>query len=361
MERVLEDRIHTIQEAEFGDGPIIYWMQRDARAHDNWALLYAQDLAIMEKKQLLVLYVLDHDNKDVISKRQTPFLLEGLSELSDELKKYQIGFQFYLGSPPKIVTTQAKNAAALVTDFNPLSYKQRWLKNIKIKAPIFEVDAHNCVPIWVASSKQEYGAYTLRPKIKKYLNSYLEEFPKLQKHPLPWKGKMISPKAQKKTFMMGGEKAAQKALSEFISKKLTRYGSKRNDPTEDAQSNLSPYLHFGMLSPARAALAAKKSSSHGKDEFLEELIIRRELSDNYCYYNKNYDSCKGFPEWATKTLNAHKKDKREYCYTKAQFEKAKTHDPLWNAAPNGNGTKGKNAWLYADVLGQKNTRMEQKP
>ncbi len=73
-------------------------------------------------------------------------------------------------------------------------------------------------------------------------------------------------------------------------------------------------------------------ASHIKDAFLEELIIRRELSDNFCFYNPRYDSFDGFPEWARKTLNEHRKDRRPYLYSLEQFETAQTHDKLWNAA-----------------------------
>ncbi len=65
---------------------------------------------------------------------------------------------------------------------------------------------------------------------------------------------------------------------------------------------------------------------------MEELIVRRELSDNFCFYNSDYDQFSGFPEWAQKTLNEHRGDKREFIYSLEQFEHGKTHDDLWNAA-----------------------------
>ncbi|MBN2520958.1 MAG: hypothetical protein JXB17_10665 [Bacteroidales bacterium] len=68
------------------------------------------------------------------------------------------------------------------------------------------------------------------------------------------------------------------------------------------------------------------------EAFLEELIVRKELSDNYCYYNVNYDSYEGFPEWAKQTLKIHRYDEREYVYELIDFESANTHDDLWNAA-----------------------------
>ncbi|MBP1734596.1 MAG: Deoxyribodipyrimidine photo-lyase photolyase (Photoreactivating enzyme), partial [Deltaproteobacteria bacterium] len=131
-----------------------------------------------------------------------------------------------------------------------------------------------------------------------------------------------------------GEKAAQSVLKRFIEGKLGRYDSDRNDPNKDGQSGLSPFLHFGHISAQRIALEVMKENAAGesRDAFLEELIIRRELSDNFCFYNDQYDSVGGFPEWAKKTLNQHGKDKRPYLYSLEDFEGAKTHDDLWNAA-----------------------------
>ncbi|MBN1298152.1 MAG: deoxyribodipyrimidine photolyase, partial [Actinobacteria bacterium] len=123
-------------------------------------------------------------------------------------------------------------------------------------------------------------------------------------------------------------------LENFIENGLNIYDTKRNDPNEPAQSNLSPYIHFGQISAQRVALEIIKMDidESKKETFLEELIIRRELSDNFCYYNPCYDSFEGFPAWARDSLDHHRPDKRDYIYTLEEFENAKTHDPLWNAA-----------------------------
>jgi deoxyribodipyrimidine photo-lyase len=98
---------------------------------------------------------------------------------------------------------------------------------------------------------------------------------------------------------------------------------------------MSPYLHFGQISPLFIALqthAAKGIKKQNKDAYLEELVVRRELSMNYCFYNPHYDSYSGLPDWAQKTLKAHRNDKREYIYSITELERARTHDPYWNAA-----------------------------
>ena len=95
---------------------------------------------------------------------------------------------------------------------------------------------------------------------------------------------------------------------------------------------MSPYLHFGQISPLYIALKVLETESLGKDSYIEQLIVRRELAYNFVYYNRNYDTIKCLPPWATATLNVHKRDKREYIYTLEEFENAETHDPYWNAA-----------------------------
>ena len=132
-------------------------------------------------------------------------------------------------------------------------------------------------------------------------------------------------------------------LETFIQKKLNRYNDQRNDPNEDGQSDLSPYLHFGQISAQYIALRVEKSSAPENDKvaFLEELIVRRELADNYCYYNPHYDSYEGFPDWAKQTLEEHTNDKREYLYSNEELENGKTHDEIWNTAQKEMVQKGK--------------------
>ena len=139
-----------------------------------------------------------------------------------------------------------------------------------------------------------------------------------------------------------GEDAALKKLS-TLSEVLQGYSSLRNDPNKKALSNMSPYFHFGHISAQRVALEIKNSEldSEDKNAFLEEMIVRRELSDNFCEYEPHYDYFEGFHKWAQETLNDHRDDKRDYLYTRDQFEESKTHDPLWNAAQNQMKLEGK--------------------
>lgn len=324
-------------------------MSRDQRVSDNWALLFAAELAKGERP-LAVVFCLVPEFLEA-TERQYGFMLRGLRELEQTLSRHHIPFFLLLGKPEEEIVTFAKqvNAGAVVTDFDPLRIKQTWKTAAAKHLPcaLFEVDAHNVVPCFVASPKLEFGAYTIRPKIHKQLRAFLTEFPKLPPQKIAWPHTYkpvdweavtsvlrIDRTVPEVTQFVPGEAAAQRALAAFCEERLPSYDAARNDPNADGQSGFSPYLHFGQLSAQRVALAASESAANSmnKAAFLEELIVRRELADNFCFYQPHYDSVAGFPNWARQTIDEHRKDKREYLYTLREFERAETHDALWNAA-----------------------------
>jgi len=346
-----EKRIRLLRNGNENNGPVIYWMSRDQRVHDNWALLFSQELALENKEELIVVFTLVPEFLGA-TLRQYDFMLKGMMEVEKELIKHNIPFIMLTGEPTfEICKFSKKNGASnLVTDFDPLKIKRKWKREVaaKINIPFYEVDAHNIVPCFYISHKQEFGAYTIRPKIHKNLPEFLDDFPKLKKmkssanfsaDTIDWKSVYNSLKVNEKVkpvdWLKTGGKEAHKTLKKFIEDKLNDYAQLRNDPNANALSNLSPYLHFGQISAQRVALIINGFGNHPSAEsFLEELIVRKELSDNFCFYNSNYDSFNGFPDWAKNTLNDHRKDEQEFVYTLKKFEAAKTHEDLWNAAQN---------------------------
>ncbi|XP_036332213.1 deoxyribodipyrimidine photo-lyase-like [Rhagoletis pomonella] len=284
------------------------------------------------------------------------FLLGGLEEVELECRELQIPFQLCLGSAveclPKVV--QSQNISAVVCDFTPLRVQTQWVEQVKAAlpadVPFTQVDAHNVVPLWVASDKQEYGARTIRGKINSKLSEFLTEFPPVIKHPynktimasskqVDWKAAEAFLRCERSVdaveWAKPGYSAACDQLKSFCTKRLRIFSEKRNDPTINALSGLSPWFHFGQISVQRCVLEVLRHKSKYKasvEAFCEEAIIRRELADNFCYYNEHYDSLKGLHAWAAKTLDDHRKDKRSPSYTLAEFEQARTHDDLWNAA-----------------------------
>lgn len=349
-DQIIAGRIRQIKEGKEVLGPVIYWMSRDQRVNDNWALLYSQELAQKNNVALVVAFCLVPDFLNATI-RHYDFMLEGLKEVEASLKKKNIPFVLLEGDPVEQLTAflSKHKAGKLVTDFDPLRPKRQWKEKLIecIDISVYEVDAHNIIPCWQASPKQEYGAYTIRPKIKKQILNYLDDFPLLEENKvslnseiaeIKWdqlKGKLkVNRDVKEINWLKPGEQAAQKTLELFLSEKFCRYAQEKNDPSKDALSNLSPYLHFGQISAQRVAMKASQAGVHNesKDSFLEELIVRRELSDNYCFYNPAYDDLKTLPNWAYTTLDKHRKDVRKTVYTLDKFETARTHDELWNAA-----------------------------
>lgn len=346
-----DSRIGTPTVQTSVNGPILYWMDREMRAHDNWALIRALALGHKNGQPVGVIYNLVAGYLGG-GARQHAFTLAGLRELETTFSKYGIPFAVVLTDDTVEDIAQfirAQKVGAVVTDMNPLRMNRKWKDGVakRIDVPMEIVDAHNVVPVWVTSEKQEFGARTIRPKIHKHLAEYLDVFPRLTKQTSVWRGFPKSDwhalekvktdeRAEPVTWLVPGEKAAKVMLKRFVASKLPGYSERRNDPNVEGVSDLSPYFHYGMLAPQRVALAVKESGAPlvDREAFIEEAVVRRELSDNYCYYNPEYDAVAGFPAWAQRTLDAHRANTREYTYTLRQFEAARTHDPVWNAAQN---------------------------
>ena len=132
----------------------------------------------------------------------------------------------------------------------------------------------------------------------------------------------------------GGTINAHIRLKKFVDEILPDYEAARNKPDRDGSSRLSAYLHFGFISPLEIALAVQNADApqSSKDAYLEELIVRRELSFNFTLRNPNYDSLAALPAWAQKTMREHIDDERPFTYTLEELENGETHDELWNAA-----------------------------
>jgi deoxyribodipyrimidine photo-lyase len=341
-------RVKNLKKGKPAQGPVLYWMSRDQRVNDNWALAYAIELAENAGESVMVVFSLT-DKFPGATWRQYDFMIRGLKKIEIQLNELNIPFSVLMGEPQTTVTgfIQANKISHLVMDFDPLIIKHAWqdsvIKLIEITSDV--VDAHNIVPCFVASDKEEFAASTFRPKITRLLPEFMDEYPPIIKQQANHKGKRIQWEAimiaiktnhavRPVEYLVPGEKGARVVFNKFLDHGITEYAVKRNDPNENHVSGLSPYLHFGHISAQRIALeiTVNIAKSENTETFLEELIVRKELADNFCYYNCNYDKIEGFKPWALNSLNEHVSDKREFVYTTEQFEEAKTHDALWNAA-----------------------------
>ncbi|MFN4242655.1 MAG: deoxyribodipyrimidine photo-lyase [Tepidisphaerales bacterium] len=331
---------------------VLYWMQSSQRTTHNPALEYAAATANDLRLPLVVCFGL-MDNYPEANARHYAFMLDGLADVARRLDRRGIRFVVKHGNPPEVALHYARDAAVVVCDRNYLRHHKAWRLQVAREADrrVVQVEGDVVVPVETASDKAEFAARTLRPKIHKLYASYLTPLPETPINVPAARLKVsgdidpVDPAAalaklrldrsvQPVSHFKGGETEAQRRLGHFIEHLLRDYAEGRNEPAAGATSHLSPYLHFGQISPVHIALAVRdaRGPKADTDAFLEELIVRRELAINHAFYNEKYDQYAGLPEWARKTLAAHARDRREHLYSLEQLETAQTHDPYWNAA-----------------------------
>ena len=287
-------------------GCVVYWMSRDQRVRDNWALLEASRLAKASGAVLRVVFCLVPKFLDATI-RHFGFMCHGLKDVEKDCVSLQIPFHLLRGTAVEVLPQflREQRAAAVVTDMSPLRVPRRWvadvgsaLAKLSPPLPLYQVDAHNVVPLWKASDKQEYGARTIRPKIEALLPEFLTEFPDVPPNsaavqlpdPVDWNSVISSLEVDRSVGevadIVPGAQAAAATLASFIAQRLKIFASDRNDPNKNALSGLSPYLHFGQIGAQRCALAVKLSGGNHESvkSFLEESIVRRELADNFCWF-----------------------------------------------------------------------------
>ncbi|WP_423188839.1 deoxyribodipyrimidine photo-lyase [Alkalibacterium sp. f15] len=349
----MSDRIKNLNTNETADKAyVVYWMQASQRTDYNHALEYAIAQANELDKPLLVYFGLTADFPEANARHYT-FMLEGLQEVKTELSARGITFIVQLTSPEKGAVTLAEDAALMIVDRGYLRIEREWRDHVAnaVSCPFVQVETNVIVPVEVASDKEEYAARTIRSKIHKQLDAYLEPLPKTEiVHPsldldLPYKKVDISDisslidelgcdqSVPAVKWIKGGTSQAKSRLAHFIENNLPDYDEKRNQPGLAITSDMSPYLHFGQISPLYMYdQLADAPASENKKAFIEEFVVRRELSMNFVYYNDQYDSYTCLPDWAKETLASHADDERETVYSLEELETSDTADPYWNAA-----------------------------
>ncbi len=347
---IQNERISNLNQRRTSSGSyVLYWMQASQRSQCNHALEFAIRQANEHNEPALVYFGLTEKYPEA-NERHYRFMLEGLKEVQTSLHQRKIQMVIGHESPEIGAVRLSKKASLVVCDRGYLNIQRRWRHYLarQINCPCIQVESETVVPVEEASTKEEYAAATLRPKIRRLLPRYLvpleEQEPKLTSLHLDFDSlditnieetiaKLDIDRSVKGTGSFhGGTSEAEQRLEEFLSTRLDRYPELRNDPNADYLSNMSPYLHFGQISPLHIALKVLDARSPNSDVFLEELIIRRELSINFVFFNQNYDSFDGLPGWARDTLLRHKRDPRQYEYSLDELERGETHDPYWNAA-----------------------------
>lgn len=350
---VHEDRIRllTEEDRESSDGRyVLYWMQRSQRAERNDALEHAIRVANRHRRPLLVCVGITSDYPEATG-RHLRFMLEGLGETRRALDRRGIPLTARTGPPAEIAADLAGDAAVVVTDRAYQRHLVEWRDELvdAVDCPVVEVEADVVVPVEVVSDRREYAARTFRPKIHQHLDGFLGE---LRTTPLEraldeapgsdidladvdeaLRALGVDQPEDPHVVLRGGTAQAKAHLRSFLDSGLGGYGDRSPDPVDPGVSRLSPYLHFGQISPVFvvSAVRAAGGSSDDVGAFVEELVVRRELATNYVRHEPAYDRYAALPDWARATLDEHRDDEREAVYTARQLEDGRTHDPAWNA------------------------------
>jgi deoxyribodipyrimidine photo-lyase len=340
-------------------GYVLYWMQMYKRATHNHALNFAVELANELRLPLVVYEGLKYYYPWANDRLHT-FILEGAAGKRAEFAALGIRYVFYLqkdkDSPKNTVAQLARDAAAIVTDDFPCfiipQHNSRVAEIAEI--PVYAVDSNGIIPM-SKFEKEEYAAYTIRPKIRKLWNEYSRPFqdvkikidnPKMKvdcsETSIPEEGIAelvaacdIDHSVKPSPLYHGGSASAKARLKLFLEDIFPAYDTTRNQAAMDGSSRLSMYLHFGFLSVyeiVEAIDGLKTAPKEAKRVFLEELVVRRELSFNFTRHNPKYDSLESLPAWVQQTMREHIDDKREVIYSLDELENCRTHDEIWNAA-----------------------------
>ena len=343
------------------DGPenpkgryVLYWMGLSQRAVFNPALEFAVDEANARDLPAVVCYGIAEGFPEVNARHWT-FLLEGLAEIGPALEARGIGFVARReGGPVETALAYAADAALVVMDRNYLKPIRAFYEDFVARAPcrVIQVEGDVVVPVETASPKHDYAARTLRPKIYRLWETHLEPLaPRTPRRPARGLGLestldlcdiprlVASLRCDQgvrpvKRFR-GGHAEAERRLQGYLAGPFAHYATIRGRPEAGAASHMSPYLHYGQISPVAIALAvraAKAGDAEDRAAYLEELVVRRELAMNHVFYEPAYDDLKGVPDWCRRTLDEHRGDAHPHLYTREQFEAGETHDRYWNAA-----------------------------
>ena len=350
---IQSERVRALNDQPARDGKyVVYWMQASQRAEFNHALEYAVQEANRLGQPLVAVFGLTDEFPEA-NLRHYAFMLEGLRQAQAALARRGVQLVVRRQSPGQAAIDIARDASMLITDVGYLRIQKKWRQHVADNARCFvvQVETDAIVPVEIGSGKEEYAAATLRPKIHRQLDRFLVPLKTtpLRRDSLGLRlggvdlsnvealladlrvDKSVSPV----DTHTPGTMQAKRRLKRFIAERLKDYPTLRNDPSLDCVSHMSPYLHFGQISPLYVALqiaGARGVGRQAKDAYLEELIVRRELSLNFVHYNRRYDSYRALPAWARTTLADHRRDRRPVRYSADDLEHARTDDPYWNAA-----------------------------
>ena len=319
---------------------VLYWMQSTQRLEDNWALRYATFEADRVGKPLLIHHAIDA-SYPYASDRFHTFMMQGAQELAARAARLGLTYRFALHPrrDDRTIEHLAKRAAVVVTDdfptegVNARSQRLPSVPNAGSSGRFGRRGGRRRIP------SRGYAARTIRPKLARLIDHALEVVddrpPRralpasvLESLDVPWHDVArcdvaaevarcqidhdVNPVASR-----GGLRAARARLAAFVADGLHAYAQRRRNPSDEGgSSRLSPYLHYGMISPLEVVRAVRAGASpEASEAFLNEMLTWRELSLNFCLRNPHHASLAALPEWVQRSMRAHRDDQREVTYS----------------------------------------------
>jgi deoxyribodipyrimidine photo-lyase len=355
-----------------GGDYVLYWMQIFRRFEYNEALEYAVQVANELKKPLLIFEGLKC-TYPWASNRFHQFILQGMNENSRIANGNAWNYFCFVEKKPfegsGLIQELANRSCVVVTDEFPAFVIREHNEKVpsSISVPYITVDANGIIPLGL-SSKAPYSAFEFRRLMQKNFLTQFQRPPKrnpmgslknkskikLNKTIIPAISSIAIDHSVSALSIQGTREAALKKLKYFCTKVLRGYVENRNHPDRNSTSELSPYLHFGKISAYEIVKAVLKqqpkkwsmsrihdvkgrrdgffNGDPSIEAFLDQVITWRETGYHFCHHVKNFDQFESLPKWAINTLEKHSYDKREHVYELQEFERASTHDPIWNAA-----------------------------
>ncbi len=387
---------------------VLYWLTWARRSRYSYGLQRARDRARELGRPLLILEALRCGYPHA-SDRLHAFILQGMADTAAAFREAPVRLLQYVEPEPGagrgLLAALAAEAACVVCDWYPAFFLPRMLSAAAGRLPVLVEAVDSCGLLPLAAAGREFArAHDFRRFLQRELPAHLAEPP--EPEPLAGAGLPAPPalprgvgrrwpaagaallRARPAALarlpidhgvppapLPGGERAAGKRLAEFVAGGLAAYAEQANQPLPGATSGLSPYLHFGQLSPfevftavARAEgwaphlLSAKADGRRagwwgmgpGSEAFLDQLVTWRELGYGFCHHRpRDHADFEALPQWARATLAEHAGDPRPHLYSPAELEAGRARDPVWNAAQNQLRSQGTVAGYLRMLWGKK--------
>ena len=372
---------------------VLYWMTAARRPGWNHALERALYWARSLNRPLVIFEPLRAGYRWA-SDRHHRFVIDGMADNARAFAERAVTYLPYLEPAPGegrgLLAALSRRAAVVVGDETPMFFLPRMLAAAEAQVDCRFETVDTCGLMPLAQSPRAWPtAYSFRRACQKLLPAHFDDWPladclegvalpRLAALPEAITGRWPMATAMRGASALdgashiertlaidhsvapvatiGGHVAGTARLAAFIDDgRLARYGEDRNKPGVPGASGLSPYLHFGHVSPHQVfeAVAAREQWSPDRvalttsgsragwwgmsapaEAFLDQVVTWREVGYQFCHAEPRYAEFETLPDWARATLEAHASDPRPEQYSHRELQAALTGDRLWNAAQN---------------------------